>query len=339
MSYDRDRDAGAPDEISRLIAEAGRRPAPPEQIQESVRAAVEQVWSTAVSQRNFRRRATWLSAAAAVGAIAVGLGWLALQQRSNSQPVAATLLAARGDVTVTAPRDHNVIVAGSRLRAGTTVHTAASGFVLMTVAAVGVRVGPDSALRIGRGGRLQLEQGRIYAETGGGTESPAPLTVATPFGQVSHLGTQFQVVVKAETMAVSVRSGRVRVRMTGGGVQTLQEGQGVEVVSGGAVREFAVTPYGASWAWADAMVPDFPIDGRSLGEFLAWYTHETGLRLVLAGPGTAAVIRRTKLSGSIAGMTPDQALAAVMATTHLEYDMSVSGELRIRMRGASDRGT
>jgi len=61
-----------------------------------------------------------------------------------------------------------------------------------------------------------------------------------------------------------------------------------------------------------------------------------GLKLVLLGSGTAASVRHTVLSGSIAGMTPDQALVAVMATTHFEYDRKVPGELRIRMRLRAD---
>jgi hypothetical protein len=42
------------------------------------------------------------------------------------------------------------------------------------------------------------------------------------------------------------------------------------------------------------------------------------------------------LSGSVAGMTPDQALDAVMASTRFEYDKKIPGELRISMRVRAD---
>ena len=336
MNSERDRRADGSDEIARLIAAAGKRPAPSAQMHESVRIAVEQAWSEAVSRGRFRRRSLWLAAAAAIGAIGFSLFWLTLRQ-----PVAAdsdaTLLAARGEVTVRAPGDGQVIVAGSRLPVGTTVRTAPSGFVLMTVASVSMRIGPDSTVRIGGAGHVRLSEGRIYAETAASGAGGPPLVVQTPFGIVSHLGTQFQVQVSTSAMDVSVRSGRVRVAETDAREQTLTQGEGVQVLSGGDVLRMRVAPYGPSWAWADALVPDFPIDGRPLSEFLAWYAHETGLRLVLVGADAATAVRRTVLSGTIAGLTPDQALAAVMATTGLDYDTTVSGELRIRMRARAAR--
>lgn len=321
------------DEIARLIASAGPRRAPAPQIEQSVRAAVEQAWISSAGRRRGRRRALlWLASAASVTLMSAGLLWFALHRPLTSISADATLLATRGTVTVTAAHDKQLIVAGSRLPVGTTVDTARDGFVLMTVAAESMRLGPDSRLRIGRGGHVSLSRGRIYVETVDRRHFGPPLLVDTPFGRVSHLGTQFQVVVSGGAMAVSVRSGHVRVSESAGREQRLAAGQEVEVWNGGEVRHMKVLPYGAAWAWADSLLPDFPINGRPLSDFLAWYTHEMGLKLVLVGPKTAAAVRRTLLSGSIAGLTPGQALAAVMASTHFVYDQDVPGELRIRMR-------
>lgn len=306
---------------------------------ESVRVAVEQAWNASISQRRFRRRALWLSAAAAFGAVAVGLFWLAARSESSAPPEVATFVAERGAVTIAGVAGHELVVAGNRLPAGTTVRSGTSGFVLITVGSVGVRIGPDTTLHLERPGHVSLAGGRLYAETAVPEIPGSPLVVDTPFGRVSHLGTQFQLAVAPGRMEVSVRSGRVTVTEGNGGAQMLTRGEGVEVLRSGEVRRVAVTPYGASWAWVDTLEPDFPIDGRSLADFLSWYTRETGLKLVLLGRATTAALDRTRLSGSIDGLTPDQALAAVMATTSFEYDMSVPGELRIRMRGARARGT
>jgi ferric-dicitrate binding protein FerR (iron transport regulator) len=339
MKEDYERGPGAPDDVGRLIAQAGRRPAPEARMQESVRAAVERAWNESVSQRRFRRHALWLSSAAALAAVAVGLLWLGMRREPVATAGVATFVAARGDVSVGGTADQELVVAGSRLPAGTTVRTGASGFVLITVASVGVRIGPKTKLRLDRAGRVSLASGRLYAETSAPVMPGPSLVVDTPFGRVSHIGTQFQVVVASGSMDVSVRSGRIRVTEGSGPAQTLTRGEGVAVTRGGRVRLIAVAPYGASWAWVDTLEPDFPIDGRSLADFLGWYARETGLRLVLLGGRTAAAVSHTTLSGSIAGLTPNQALAAVMATTGFEYDMTAPGELRIRMRGAAARGT
>ncbi len=336
MSDARDPRPGGPDEIGRLIAAAGPRPEPATEVEASVRSAVERAWHDSVAQRSARRRMRVLALAASLVAVTGGALWFTLRQHAGTVPADATLLAVRGNVTVSAPHDPALIAAGSRLPLGTTVGTAHNGFVLMTVADESMRVGPGSRLRIGSGGHVRLTAGRIYVETSDSRESAPPLIVVTRFGRVSHLGTQFQVVVDPQGMAVSVRSGHVRVRDASGLTQRLVSGQGVDVQSGGRVRRLSVSPYGPDWAWANSLVPDLPIDGRPLSDFLRWYTREMGLKLILLGPGTAVAVQHTVLSGSIAGMTPNQALDAVMASTRFEYDKNVPGELRIRMRSEAD---
>ncbi len=339
MTSERDPRTQGHDQIARLIAEAGPRPAPAAPLEQQVRTAVEQAWQQATVQRRLRRGARWAAAAAGLAVLTAGLLWVSLHRRALPRAADATLVAVRGDVTVRARHEQRLIAAGTHLPAGTTVQTANNGFVLMTVAADSMRLGPDSRLRIGPGGQVRLTAGRIYVETSEPARGAPPLIVKTPFGRVSHLGTQFQVQVDSASMAVSVRSGRVRVRDASGQVQHLTTGQEVEVLRGGQVQRRAVSPYGAQWAWVDALVPDLPIDGRPLSAFLDWYAHEMGLRLVLVGPGTAMAVRHTRLSGSIAGLTPSQALVAVMATTRFEYDTTVPGELRIRMPSPTSRGS
>lgn len=337
MTDKTDRRPAGPDEIARLIVGAGPRRAPAPQIERSVKAAVEQAWIDSVGRRHRRRRAiVSLAAAASLVIISGGLLWFALRGHFAALAADATLLTTRGTVTVTAANHEQPIVAGSRLPVGTTVRTAQDGFVLATVAAESMRIGPNTRLRIGRLGRVRLAHGRIYVETADTDHSGPPLIVNTPFGRVSHLGTQFQMSVNSAALTVSVRSGHVLVRESPGRRQRLAAGQEVEVLRGGAVRHLKVLPYGAAWAWADSVLPDFPIAGRPLSDFLAWYTHEMGLKLVLLGPGTAAAVRHTLLSGSIAGLTARQALAAVMASTRFEYNQRVAGELRIRMRARAD---
>ncbi len=135
-------------------------------------------------------------------------------------------------------------------------------------------------------------------------------------------------------MSVAVRDGKVLVSRADGQAITIARGQGLRVSGDGAISRLSVSPYGTDWAWVSVFSPNFPIDGRPLSAFLSWYARETGLTLVLRDPVTQADLDRTILSGSIIGLSPAQALAAVMATTHFEYDMNVPGELRIEIRAA-----
>ena len=338
MKKANDSAASAMDEVGALIVQAGRRPSPAAEMQESVRDAVEQAWNESISRRRFRRRSLWLSAAASLAAITAGLLWVGSRHEPMARADVATFIAARGLVSVSGTPSQELVVAGRQLPAGTTVSTGSSGYALITVASAAVRIGPDTTLLLEKTGHVRLTGGRLYGETAVPETAGPPLVVDTPFGRVSHFGTQFQVLVASQSMDVSVRSGRVSVTESDGLRQRLERGEGIEVLRDGAVHRISVSPFGASWAWVNTLEPDFPIDGRSLADFLAWYARETGLKLVLLGGTTAVAVGHTTLSGSIAGLTPNQALAAVVATTGFEYDMTVPGELRIRLRGAAPRG-
>ena len=63
--------------------------------------------------------------------------------------------------------------------------------------------------------------------------------------------------------------------------------------------------------------PPFSIEGRSVDEFLGWAARETGRQVVYASPDIEQQARRVTLSGTVEGLAPDQALAAVLATTSL----------------------
>jgi hypothetical protein len=67
-----------------------------------------------------------------------------------------------------------------------------------------------------------------------------------------------------------------------------------------------------------------------LHAFLAWAAREAGLRVVFASAESAAEAQRAVLSGSIAGLDPDEALAAVMPTTSLR-STERDGQLVIEM--------
>ena len=78
-----------------------------------------------------------------------------------------------------------------------------------------------------------------------------------------------------------------------------------------------IPTFGSDWEWAERLAPPFDIDGRTLGEFLAWFEAQTG-RTVEFGDAAAERKREALLSGTI-DMPPLQKLSAVLSTVDLTY--------------------
>jgi hypothetical protein len=102
-----------------------------------------------------------------------------------------------------------------------------------------------------------------------------------------------------------------------GATRTLQVGEQILVSGAGIEARNTIEPNSDEWDWASNAAPVFDIDGRPANEFLAWAGRETGLKVVFATPQSEAEAQRAVLSGSIAGLAPDEALAAVLPTTSL----------------------
>jgi len=320
------------DAIGRLIVRAGPRTAPPEAVETSVRAAVEQEWTAALGRRR-RARSRRLLLAAVLSAAVVGIGWLAARAPSVAgSTIVGTLVSARGAVHIAPASGSGWVVNGEPLRLGTRIATGSNAMVLLTIAGVGVRVGPSTSLELEREGALHLTQGRVYVDSGPSVARAGSLTVDTQFARVTHRGTQFQVSVEPDrTVTIAVREGTVRVSGSGH-MQTLARGEGLEMTAGGAIARRTVAPYDSSWNWVSALVPEFSIEGQSLLAFLDWFARETGRTMHFIPPVTRSDVERAILSGNISGLTPAQALDAVMATTRFGYDMRLPGELRISAR-------
>ena len=122
-------------------------------------------------------------------------------------------------------------------------------------------------------------------------------------------------------MRVSVREGKValadRARLATPVVA--QAGEQLTIGTAGAPTRGAVDRQDPRWNWITDVTPPYAIEDRRLAEFLAWVCRETGRDLVFASPEVKAAAEDIILRGSVAGLSPDAALAAVMATTNLSY--------------------
>jgi hypothetical protein len=83
------------------------------------------------------------------------------------------------------------------------------------------------------------------------------------------------------------------------------------------VERRRITTSGPGWAWIGTMAAPFTLEGSTVPAFLEWVSREEGLRWEYADAAARRVADRTVLHGSIDGLTPAEALLAVLPAAGL----------------------
>jgi ferric-dicitrate binding protein FerR (iron transport regulator) len=162
---------------------------------------------------------------------------------------------------------------------------------------------------------MTLEGGAVYVDSGG--KGP-PLEIRAGRGVARDLGTQFEVRMDAGVTRVRVREGEVAWDQAGRS-EKASAGSEIDIDERGEVRRAAISPHGPEWTWVQQVAPPFELEGRTVGEFLDWVSRETGFRVRLEGADAARLAKATVLHGSSSGMTPEEALSAVLPTCGLVH--------------------
>ena len=315
------------DDLGRLIRRAERYPAADPAAKQRAFEAAAAEWRAAVAVRTTRRR--WLPAAAAA-VLLLGVGGVGWQQFATApQESFATVQRIEGQVTAVTPgwfgRERALAVSAT-VRNDDVLQTGTDGgVVLRTANGLSLRLAPATRVALLAAREVRLDEGELYVDA-----DPAlgtvPLDVQTKVGIVRHLGTQYSVrsgarAANADSIEVAVREGRVELTRAAGDSLAVEAGEALRVARVGAAARRPLPASDASWSWLQQMAAPIEIDGRTLAEFLRWYSRETGRRVTIAaGPSSPDAIRpdAIRLSGSILGLTPDEALVAVAASTDLE---------------------
>jgi hypothetical protein len=311
--------------LAELLRRVGPRPAPSEDARRRVHAATRAAWQAKLGERRRRRthRVVWTIAAAA--ALVAAVLWLRPSGPQHAV-VFATVEIARGGASVAiAPSgEGRPLAVGDELRPGATVTTAADGaLALRTAAGHSLRVAAGSTLRVLSASGLALPAGTAYVDAAPRDAAVERLSVATPFGMVSHVGTRYEIRVTERALRVRVRDGLVHVVAKD---ETHDATTGVSLVvdAAGQVERSATEIVGPSWDWVAATAPAPAIDGRRLEEFLRWVSRETGLTVTWTDPELHERSRGIVLAGSIEGLTPGEALYAVLPTCGLAHRIEAS---------------
>jgi ferric-dicitrate binding protein FerR (iron transport regulator) len=298
--------------IETLVRLAGERDAPSAQAFDRARAAAFASWREGLrateNARSRPRRGVWWAAAAASLSLALGGAWY----WSASRPgIVARVAAVSGDVRLSGARA-GIPAEDRAVLAGQTIDTR-SGRVALAFGALSLRVDRDTRLRLDAPDRVALLEGSIYVDSGGVNAATA-LSIATPAGDVRHIGTQFLVNVAGRVTSVRVREGRVTLGAQGAG-HAVSAGEKLEVDGARSQLVGAQVSHGAEWEWAAMITPAFDVENRPLAEFLAWLAREHGWQLSYADATQQSRAQFVRLHGSLDGLDAHAMLERVSLIT------------------------
>ena len=322
---DEDRDLEA------LLRATGPRLQPPAEMASQVRAAVEAEWRDVVAARQPRRRFTPWLAVASVAMLAVG-AWFVLSQVIPGPASIASVARVTGSVEYRHQQDGSwqPLQAAATLRPGDEIRTGDGGRVaLQFTAGLDLRLDTTTVLAMDDADTARLAAGQVYVDAGAPGAKARKFVIATALGQVRHLGTQYMAGLdRGGGLVVAVREGSVAVE--GGRKPVIaRAGESLSIGHDGRVARGSVAAHGEHWAWAQSIVPGFSIEGRSLDEFLGWAARETGRQLVYGSADAAREAERIELKGSVSGLPPEAAVAAVLTTTPSLQHRFAGSQLRI----------
>jgi ferric-dicitrate binding protein FerR (iron transport regulator) len=314
----RDRDRLSQDDAAlELLRLAGRRNRVPADLQARVDRTVRDHWHRKVAMR---RRWRWAVATASLAAaatlvVAVLVPRLAPTERAAS---VARVEVLRGEVACLHQSMALALRQGAVVPAATTVSTGPGGRAAL-------RLSNGASLRLDHGTRvelrtstnLQLVSGAVYVDSGPEPRG-AGLVVASALGEVSEVGTQFEVRLLAHALRVQVREGSVGVRQ-GPKSHAVSPGEQVLLAADGSLSRTPMAGTASEWSWVLEVAPPFDLEGRSAAAYLEWVTRETGLELRWAPPNLAREAQEMTLHGDISAVRPDATLDLVLPTCGLTH--------------------
>ncbi len=321
-------------DLERLLKSAGPRERPPPEVEHAVHAQLHAEWSAMLqSNRGRRHRRGAFALAAGLLAAAVGL-WIAASGTGAPPAAVGTLAVVTGDVRERAGwlSGWRQMDGGDVVLAGRTLETGAGARAAMALpGGMSVRIDQGSRVALVGADALRIERGTIYVDSGPGVARRVQLRIETPAGTVRHVGTQYELRLLQTGVQLRVREGRVEFRSPDGAVEQGQTGEQLVIFGDGRVERATTLLHGPSWDWVADAAPAIDLEGMTLSRFLGWAGRELGREVTYDAALTSADLASVVVHGSTTGLTPGEALHAVLATTSFRADV-VGGRIVIARR-------
>jgi FecR protein len=338
------------DEVARLVRLAGTSAPIAAERLARMRTAVHGAWRDGYVGRTRRR---WLMAAALVAAAASGVIAFAMWRPIRTPaavrvPAPIPVLVARIDQATGSPAR---FTAGDAVMSGSTVTTSAGTLAMTLTSGVRLRLDASSTARVDSATDVALERGAVYVDSAGAHPAQpgaSPISIRTPAGLVRDIGTQFQVRIEARLdgpgIRIRVRDGRVRLTSANGVDVRADAGEELFSRPDGSDRSISrrsITATGSEWAWAERAAPPFAVEGKTLGAFLDWVSHEGAWTVTFADRRFSQTARATVLHGRpdlLRGLTPAEALDVVLPACGLRHRIDISGGHRVVIEREINKG-
>ena len=322
--------------IEDLLREVGGRNEPSAQARQEVLSAVHAEWQDMLKQRRRQQRVTaWRVAAGMV--LAVMVATFTYRYMAPAPAQVATVVNIDGHLLSGDDTDTAEARVGQPVVVGQNVQTDKQSRAALKLADnVSLRLDHDTLLSVSSPDQIELLAGAIYIDAPSVKRTSTALTIQTRAGSVQHVGTQYEVRTHADGIMVSVREGRVMVT-SASGENSGEAGQVLRLSNSGEVTRSSISATDLHWRWTLQAAPSFDINNRSLADFLQWIARETGKQLTYASPEAQAAAAAVKLRGSIEGLEPDAALAAVLSTTQLRRYPTADAQIGIELASIDSR--
>jgi hypothetical protein len=304
------------DPIEALLEKAVPRPAPPDSVEQDIRAAVHAEWAAVTKRRGRRRLAAGLAMAATV-TLVLAVSLSGLHQAGVAPVDVAAIDKTVGTIYVQIGSSGEMeAVDTTRVRSGEILTTGADSAAGLTWLGGGsLRIASDSRIEFRGADEIFLHSGTVYFDSSGMT-ADADFSILSAHGAVSHVGTQFLTRSTAASLVVSVREGEVSIDGTYHD-QTVHSGQRVEMTGSSRPTVTNTTGTGLEWQWVETVAPGISVDGLTVFEFLQWVAREIGHSLQFESDDAEALARNTLLKGTV-NADPRTELRLRMMTVDLD---------------------
>ncbi len=322
------------DPLADLLKRGKPREPAPQATRERAFKQLHAHWSEGAQRKRQRRRVvSWAVAASTFFAVAIVFNAV---NNGSFSPGASVAEIARSSGTNVHVRMHrwsqptalsslDGLPANSTLTTGT-----ASRLSLAWKKGGSLRVNEDTEVYIVSPERVSLVAGSIYFDSissQGTASAPQSLSIETPYGLVSHLGTQFSTRLQDDVLTISVREGEVAIASSKDRL-LLSAGDEFDIDQAGLREQRHVEAFGEQWQWAQNIAPTLDSNKRSAYELLEWIARETGHSVHYDSDDIVTFARQGTLTG-MQGLAPMHALKALPYATDLQYDI-VDGVINIR---------
>ena len=312
--------------LGSLLRLAGERPEIPLSIESRVYHRVQREWQASTQEPNADKvyskvRRSWKLARLHRWLVPTGVAAsaiLAVVILSQPDPMPPVAVATIADVIAPATATQR-FAQGSAVFEGDIVETGAgAGLSLFLARNATMRIDENTRVRVESADHFALLSGRIYVDSGQFIYRDSGLVIDTPFGVVRDIGTQFAISAENAALEVAVREGQVELAYESKSV-TARMGERLTRVHGQSASISELDTHDPYWYWIVDLTPEFDMTNKSLLDVLKWAARETGRQLQFETDESRMFAMRTDVRGSISGLTPDEALEAILSVTTLEY--------------------